>query len=346
MDVQDDVLYTGWVEKKGALRRNWTKRMLVLKKHHLLYYADKNMRDEKGRIPLREIRKARFGLERKKRRMFFVDATSRTYSILVNGDEAAQLWVEKINAAASENASLRENTVIQKSHSRRRPAKKNYAKKAHTMRASRSCTASSGSGSTLGSATGMPGRSRTVGSQCEYVDEDYAPLPSRYNTAPVEAFMELQTKRRLSTGGSTSLQSTSPETSTGSKKKKTSRDSTPKGKRKGHAMKKRSPITSRRGKKQVVENYAVAPTFFEESSEDYAVLPLFPSESSSEDLDLISPLRPKSRALIDSGFYTPLPNVLDSEEEQSYSIGTLSRQVYSAYKDDDDDGYACLPPPM
>jgi len=94
--VQSPVIKAGFLRKKGAKRRNWTKRWFELKGHSLTYFKNEKADKLKGSIVLDL---AVVGKSHRKPFGFFVRTPERILMLWPINKEERDMWIEAITSA-------------------------------------------------------------------------------------------------------------------------------------------------------------------------------------------------------------------------------------------------------
>jgi len=108
---------SGWLEKRGGLRKTWKKRFFVLKDNELRYYKDQACKGMKGTIPV-EGCSVEIAPEAKYHKKFCFELNSplsnRTYVIVAENSSTLQEWMTAIRKAMLKIRRDRSKTEAQK----------------------------------------------------------------------------------------------------------------------------------------------------------------------------------------------------------------------------------------
>jgi len=102
MDVPErEIIKSGQMEKKGAIRRNWTSRWFILKSRYLFYFNNKNDLLLKGYIHLKNCT-VQVSSNKKKPNCLEVCTSLRTFFISAPSENDCKEWVNAIRGATVE----------------------------------------------------------------------------------------------------------------------------------------------------------------------------------------------------------------------------------------------------
>jgi len=108
---------SGWLEKRGGLRKTWKKRFFVLKDNELRYYKDQACKSFKGTIPV-EGCSVEIAPEAKYHKKFCFELNSplsnRTFVIVADNSSNVQEWMNAIRKAMLKIRRERSKTETQK----------------------------------------------------------------------------------------------------------------------------------------------------------------------------------------------------------------------------------------
>jgi hypothetical protein len=94
---REEILYEGFLTKKGEKVQNWKKRYFVLTQNHVSYFSSekKNPKENLGFIKLTG---STLGTSEEKKFCFTIKTPERTFLLFADTEVSMNTWMEKINA--------------------------------------------------------------------------------------------------------------------------------------------------------------------------------------------------------------------------------------------------------
>ncbi|CAK6950023.1 differentially expressed in FDCP 6-like [Scomber scombrus] len=128
LEMYHNVLKSGYMWKKGHVRRNWTERWFVLKPSFIAYYISEDLKDKKGEIQLDTTCVVEPVPDREgKRCLFCVKTPNKTYEMSASDQRQKVEWTQGIQTAlrlqnegkSSFHHELKLKRRVQREHSQR-----------------------------------------------------------------------------------------------------------------------------------------------------------------------------------------------------------------------------------
>jgi hypothetical protein len=108
---KEEILYEGFLTKKGEKVQNWKKRYFVLTPNHVSYFSSekKNPKENLGFIKLPG---STLGTSEEKKFCFTIKTPERTYLLFADTEVSMNTWMEKINGTLGQNNSTQEQEQV------------------------------------------------------------------------------------------------------------------------------------------------------------------------------------------------------------------------------------------